>query len=111
MAVQSQFNHLYVYQLLSIKLLIDLFDAGVVESAHYAAFREGGLGRSLYAPMFQLSEITPDLLRGYVNKTYTPERVSMSGVGISMEDLQAAAAKMKLSVSYRLQQYGYKNLS
>jgi len=85
--------HRMEYELTS---LAEQPDKRVIESLHYAAFREGGLGRSLYAPMFQLTEFSPDLLRGFVNRNITPDRVSVSAVGVQMDDLKAAVAKMSL---------------
>lgn len=76
-----------------------VYFVGVVESLHYAAYREGGLGRSLYAPMFQLMEFSPDLLREYVTKNFSADRMSLSATGVDMSSLQSAAQKLSVEGS------------
>lgn len=66
---------------------------------HEIAYREVGLGRSLYAPQFMMAEFSPDLLREYVNQNFSPDRVSLSAVGMDLEELKSAATSFSISSS------------
>lgn len=68
----------------------------VVEAAHSTAFRETGLGRSIYSPMFQLPELNSDLLREFISVYFTPDRMCLSASNVSLDELTAATAAFQL---------------
>lgn len=49
------------------------------------------MGRSIYAPAFQISQFNPDLLMEFVEKNFKLDRLSMSGVGVEHSVLLDAA--------------------
>ncbi|XP_067929970.1 cytochrome b-c1 complex subunit 2, mitochondrial-like [Watersipora subatra] len=71
----------------------------VVENAHDVAFRSCGLGRSIYSPVFQMSEFSPDMLMEYVGKNFTADRVSFSGMGVDRGALLDLVGGLKLQSS------------
>jgi len=72
---------------------------GVVEKAHEAAYRQSGLGRSLYAPYFQVGQFSSDMLKEYVGKYFTSDRISFAGSGLDHSLLLDAANNLEVKAS------------
>lgn len=74
-------------------------DKRVVEKAHEAAYRQSGLGRSLYAPYFQVGQFSSDMLKEYVGKYFTSDRISFAGSGLDHSLLLDAANNLEVKAS------------
>jgi len=55
--------------------------AQLVEALHKAAFRNSGLGNSLYCPEYAIGSHTSEQLKDYVAKHYALDRLALTGVG------------------------------
>lgn len=64
-----------------------------MEKAHEVAYREVGLGRSLYAPLFMMNEFSPDLLREFVSKNFSSERFTLAALGPGLDELMDYASE------------------
>jgi len=51
------------------------------ELLHQEAFRHQGLGNALYAPSYNLDNITPEVLNDFVSKNFTAKNIVVLGVG------------------------------
>lgn len=71
----------------------------MVEKVHELAYREAGLGRSLYAPYFMMAEYSPDLLSEFVNQNFTADRMSLSAAGLSLADVTSLADRFDVDKS------------
>jgi processing peptidase subunit alpha len=54
----------------------------LMESVHAAAYRDNTLGRSIYAPLHNLSKFTPEALEAHRRAWWTPSRMVIAGVGV-----------------------------
>lgn len=84
---------LYEYEVDEIRPVVEdeLADLTTVHLAldtlHYNAFRNGGLGQPLAAPSHNVKTLAPEVLRTYLNKFFVPNRMVLAGVGVSHEVL------------------------
>lgn len=58
----------------------------IVELIHRAAFRNG-LSRSIYAPRYNLANLTSELLQEYRERNFTSNHLTLVGLGMKHEDL------------------------
>jgi len=68
----------------------------LVDLIHSASFRTG-LSNTLFAPRYNLHNLTPDKLRGFREKNFTLNRLSIIGVGVKHDDLIRHAEFFRLS--------------
>jgi len=54
----------------------------LIEALHREAFRNVGLGRSRYAPSYRTGKISPQLVGGFLARTYVPQNAAVVGVGV-----------------------------
>lgn len=77
--------------------LTDRQDILYPELLHSLVFRDpkedrpAGLGNSLLCPLDRLEAMTPELMRSFHSKWYTPNRITIAGVGIPHEYLLEVA--------------------
>lgn len=73
-----------------LKLDLDIYDQKpelkIADMLHQAAFRNG-LNRSLYAPRFNVGNLTNELLSDYRARNFTENHLSLVGTGVKHEDL------------------------
>ncbi len=62
---------------------------------HRAAFRSG-LSNSLYAPRFNLHNLTSEALHAFRARNFTANRLTLVGVGINHDDLVRHAGVFRL---------------
>eukprot|EP01087_Luapelamoeba_hula_P024104 TRINITY_DN905_c0_g1_i1.p1 TRINITY_DN905_c0_g1~~TRINITY_DN905_c0_g1_i1.p1 ORF type:complete len:484 (+),score=71.72 TRINITY_DN905_c0_g1_i1:36-1487(+) len=52
-----------------------------IELLHQEAFRNTGLGRSLYAPTSRVNAITPKIVQGFLDRTFVSQNLAVVAVG------------------------------
>jgi ubiquinol-cytochrome c reductase core subunit 2 len=68
-------------------------EVAALELLHRAAYRNTGLGNSIYAPAHNIGNLTPDRLSQFFEETFTGGRMAVVGVGVdhaALEDLAGA---------------------
>ncbi|KAL7636061.1 UNVERIFIED_CONTAM: hypothetical protein RMT77_013880 [Armadillidium vulgare] len=67
----------------------------VLDLLHGAAFRNTGLGNSLFIPDSRIGKINPEELQEFVKQTHTPSRIAIVGIGgVPLEKLIKLGKKM-----------------
>ncbi|XP_066975802.1 cytochrome b-c1 complex subunit 2, mitochondrial [Macrobrachium rosenbergii] len=62
-----------------------------IELLHKAAFRNSGLGNSIFIPKHRLGKLTSETMAGFVASTHTSNRMAVVGLGIEHDALVSFA--------------------
>lgn len=63
-----------------------------IELLHQAAFRNSGLGNSVFVPAHHVGKLTPDQLAGFLSDTHTASRMAVVGLGVDHDALVSFAS-------------------
>jgi len=65
-----------------------------LELLHTAAFRNTGLGNSIFVPSHHVGKINTDMLNGFVASTHLASRMAVVGLGVDHDDLVKYASSL-----------------
>lgn len=73
--------------------------AVIIEMLHRAAFRNTGLGNSLFCPPQQVGKINSETLQHFVNSWCTAPRCAVVGTGVALSELAALGTNLSIGSS------------
>ncbi|KOC68706.1 Cytochrome b-c1 complex subunit 2, mitochondrial [Habropoda laboriosa] len=71
----------------------------VIELLHKAAYRNSGLGNSLFIPENQIGKIGSETLQHFFNTWCTTPRCAVVGTGVSLTDLTTLASNLSINTA------------
>lgn len=68
-----------------------------IDLLHAAAFRNTGLGNSLFLPSYHIGKLGPDVMSSYVASTHLANRMAVVGLGVDHDALVSYASSLDVS--------------